>query len=196
MIRQSIQCYRLLVRLYPRRFRAEFGREMIETFSEMLRDRVDQQGRRGALWAWFCIAKELVPSLIREHMDAFSPGRIVGPAGAVFVPAAVYAALLQQINDAGQQLILATWLACTGIGIAIARGRGTRCICNAIVGSSAAIAGVFAISPAPVGPGPLVIIPLMLAVGATLALVLSTYVRLMIEGIEAGGPHVLSSARA
>ena len=69
-IRLAVLVYRFLVRLYPRRFREEFGAEMEAVFAARLHEAQDEQARLVRI----CLheAGGLLAGLIREHVAALS----------------------------------------------------------------------------------------------------------------------------
>lgn len=68
VMRRSERLYRLLLRLYPERFRRQFGEEMEFVFSASLQDACDRDGGRGivVLLGWTLI--DLFTSVFNEHM--------------------------------------------------------------------------------------------------------------------------------
>lgn len=54
-VRVSIRLYRLLLRLYPGRFRRQFGSEMTELFEDLAREALEKRSGVGLLLMWFRI---------------------------------------------------------------------------------------------------------------------------------------------
>jgi hypothetical protein len=65
----SSRVYSVVLMLYPRTLRREFGQEMVEVFSEQLRDARQIDGRLGELKLWCCVAGETVRTLATAHMQ-------------------------------------------------------------------------------------------------------------------------------
>jgi hypothetical protein len=63
----SERVFRVLVRAYPKRFRAEFEAEMIRLFREQLRD-ARRQGRMGVAMLWVELSADLVVTAPAEHL--------------------------------------------------------------------------------------------------------------------------------
>ncbi len=69
VMHKSEQLYNLLLRLYPEKFKRQFGDEMKFVFSESLRDAYEQDGSKGifVLWGWTFF--DLFTSLFNEHVQ-------------------------------------------------------------------------------------------------------------------------------
>jgi hypothetical protein len=65
----SSRVYSVILMLYPRTLRREFGQEMVEVFSEQLRDARQIDGSLGELKLWCCVAGETVRTLATAHMQ-------------------------------------------------------------------------------------------------------------------------------
>ena len=59
----SGRIYAAILLLYPRTLRREFGQEMVEVFTEQLRDARRLDGWAGEMKLWGCIAGETVKTL-------------------------------------------------------------------------------------------------------------------------------------
>ncbi len=64
----SEHCYRLLLRCYPRRFRREFGREMMQTFHDCYRDALYENGALGVARLWGTVLYDLATTALIEHV--------------------------------------------------------------------------------------------------------------------------------
>jgi hypothetical protein len=64
----SQQLYELLLKLYPKRFREQFGDEMKVVFAESLLDVREQAGSKGMVAFWTKMLVDLVKSVIREQL--------------------------------------------------------------------------------------------------------------------------------
>src|SRR5579864_9331613 len=64
------QIYGVLLHLYPRRFRREFGNELRQTFAQ-----VSAAHRGSALGFWLSIVLDLLRSSAREHFDVWTNGQ-------------------------------------------------------------------------------------------------------------------------
>jgi hypothetical protein len=78
-LHQSEQLYRLLLRLYPEKFKRQFGDEMAFVFSESLRDAYEQHGGKGVLGLWCWTFLDLVTSLLTEHWQDGKDDHTVNP---------------------------------------------------------------------------------------------------------------------
>jgi hypothetical protein len=69
LIHKSEQLYEWLLRLYPQKFKRQFGEEMKFVFSESLRDAYEQDGGKGlfVLLGWTFI--DVFISLFNEHLQ-------------------------------------------------------------------------------------------------------------------------------
>jgi hypothetical protein len=65
----SSRIYSAILVLYPKTLRSQFGEEMVEVFSEQLRDARRIGGRLGELQLWCCVAGETVQTLATAHMQ-------------------------------------------------------------------------------------------------------------------------------
>ena len=65
----SGRVYSAILLLYPRTLRREFGKEMVEVFSEQLRDARHLDGWLGELNLWGCVAGETAKTLATAHMQ-------------------------------------------------------------------------------------------------------------------------------
>lgn len=63
----SERVYSQLLRLYPHRFRREYGEEMIFVFSESLRNSQEQYGHLGTVLTWCMMLFDLLVSLPSAH---------------------------------------------------------------------------------------------------------------------------------
>lgn len=58
--RTEMSLYGVVLRAYPREFRARFGAEMSDAFAEEIRDERSRHGRQGALRVWRSALWEVV----------------------------------------------------------------------------------------------------------------------------------------
>jgi prepilin-type N-terminal cleavage/methylation domain-containing protein len=200
LIRRSLRVYAVLTRLYPGGFRDEFGSSMCDAFDRWLRDEGARHGLRGVLRVWRTIAGELPSTLIREHIAAIAgpttatPGRLpirgatrVGLSA--LVPLAGYCLLLRTATSATDVAVLTLWFALMIAGMIRARGRGWACHRDTMIGSAAGT-GLPLAWMALTGnssPNIMFVAPLLIAAAATIGLILSSFVRLAMEGVTAVG---------
>ncbi|MFT4111756.1 hypothetical protein [Silvibacterium sp.] len=71
----SERIFALLLRLYPARFRREFGDEALQ----LVRERLHAEHGLARLWLWFELAGDLVLSLPREHVRNLRRPRVAQP---------------------------------------------------------------------------------------------------------------------
>ena len=187
------RAYGLLLYLYPDRFRRSFGPEMVDAFGQMV-----QAG--GACEAWRAVARELIPSLAREHAaDAAEAG--AGAAALLFpilfplrvllavaVPALAYAWLVRHAARAEDVTAATLWFAAVAAGVARARGRGWASAAGAVAGATAAMGALLVYDAAYRSANVLSVAPLLLAASAAAAFVLATFVRVLVEGVDLRRP--------
>lgn len=68
-IRRSEKLYTLLLKLYPKPFRQQFGEEMRLVFSESLQDAYAQDSGKGMVRLWGRTTVDLCRSLVVEHVQ-------------------------------------------------------------------------------------------------------------------------------
>ena len=195
-IRHSLRLYRLLLCLYPLAFRRQFGCQLSDLFEQWLKDESARHGTRGVLKVWRVTLSEYVPTLFREHVAAFD-ARASLRAGvhhlrtlmASLPVVAAFAVLLQFTKHPDDGVVLSLWFLCLAGGMAVARGRGWACSRNAMLGAMAGIGlpilwvGLTESST----PNVFSVAPLLLGAAATIGLILSTFVRLILEGLRLRG---------
>ncbi|MBO0789593.1 MAG: serine/threonine-protein phosphatase, partial [Ktedonobacteraceae bacterium] len=64
--------YRALLLLYPRSFRLEYGREMLQTFRTSCRETLLREGHGALLCLWWSICYDLLLTTAGEHLRALS----------------------------------------------------------------------------------------------------------------------------
>jgi hypothetical protein len=188
-VRRSLWLYSAILLLYPRRFRRQFGQQMIVVFERLLENE--------PFGPWRCVLIELVPTLVREHVDAaleslrrgFRSSRLrvaLRVTMAALLPVGSYVVLLGWTVSRADVIALTTCFALMVAGIVWARGRGWACSGGAMIGAIAAVGLIVAVTGFTENTNPNIILvaPLLAAAAATVALILATYVRLMIEGVS------------
>jgi hypothetical protein len=65
----SGRVYSVILLFYPRTLRREFGQEMVEVFTEQLRDARRLDGWSGEMKLWGCVAGETLRTLATAHMQ-------------------------------------------------------------------------------------------------------------------------------
>lgn len=68
-IPMSSRVYSVILLLYPRTLRREFGQEMVAVFAEQLHDARHLNGWLGEMKLWGCVAGETVRTLATAHMQ-------------------------------------------------------------------------------------------------------------------------------
>ena len=66
-VRVSVRLYRVLLRLYPGRFRRQFGSEMTELFEDLACEAVEERSGIGLLLMWFRILLDTFQAASRER---------------------------------------------------------------------------------------------------------------------------------
>ena len=193
----SIRLYGALVRLYPRAFGRRFGEEMKAAFARLLEDQSGRGRWSGRVRAWRIVLVELVPTLLREHAAAAGEAvragwrsrrlwNVVRFCLAALLPIASYVTLLGWTMGRRDVLILTLFFLPTCAAMVLARGRGWACSFGAVIGAILSVGLLVAITGLTevTSPNIILLAPLLAASAATLALILATYVRLVIEGIS------------
>jgi prepilin-type processing-associated H-X9-DG protein len=194
LIRFSVCLYALLLRLYPSQFRRAYADSMQDIFSRWIEDEAACGGACGILRVWRTTLNEFIPTMLREHAEALAPfvrpTQLIRLLIASLLPVGLYAALLRYLTHSQNSLVLATWFALIGIAMARARGRGWPCSRNAMLAAAIGIAapllweGLTTVST----PSLFLVAPLLIATAATIGLILSIYVRLVVEGVTLPTP--------
>ncbi|GAB1543654.1 hypothetical protein NUACC21_63300 [Scytonema sp. NUACC21] len=68
----SVRFYRLLLFMYPKNFRAEYGDEIVMLFSDMSKDAIRQRGWLGLFSVWSVVLPELGATVREQHLLALS----------------------------------------------------------------------------------------------------------------------------
>lgn len=68
-IRVSKQIYSFLVKLYPKKYRREFGEEMKYVFSEQITDSYQEQGEYGIIQVWGRTMLDAGKSIVTQHLE-------------------------------------------------------------------------------------------------------------------------------
>ena len=71
MLSASLRLYTLLLLIYPRSFRREYGELMIQLFRDMMRDGIRQRGGLGAIEVWWRVVAELPATEWQQHLLAW-----------------------------------------------------------------------------------------------------------------------------
>ena len=69
LIRVSIRVYRVLLRLYPRQHRLEYGEMMVDLFDDMCRTTYHQHQSIGIIKLWLRTLKDTAIAAIIEHTE-------------------------------------------------------------------------------------------------------------------------------
>ena len=67
--RANCRIYSSLLLLYPSAFRRQFGEEMLEVFSEQMREACQQGGWLGGMAVWRCVSGELLRTVFSSHLE-------------------------------------------------------------------------------------------------------------------------------
>src|ERR1043165_2893070 len=95
--------YSILLRLYPASFRNQFGQEMLDAFSEVLEG-------RGTLAAFSLLMSDLLPTLLREHLeDCSSILLAIRGLLCLLPPIALYALVLAHIQNLDEFGLITFW---------------------------------------------------------------------------------------
>jgi len=175
-----LDLYAALLHLYPASFRHQFRGEMLATFSDILEDR----GRRCAFLVVLC---ELIPSLLREHLDdsssfVFSIRLLL----CALPPLGIYFAIVFHTQKFDELALFTFWLICILAALWQTRCRGRECLLRTMIASVVGMLFPLAIinlyQPMLPSFASLAVPFAMLAV--TVGLIFAAYARLVMEGIS------------
>ena len=209
LIRRSVRVYETALRLYPLSFRREFGPSMRSAFACWLSDQANERGAPGVIGVWCIAARELLPTVLREHaavagrqaeaLLAWRPAfQLARVALAGIIVMGVFVTLVHFARRPADLAVVSFWFVLMAGGMARARGRGSACDRNAMIGSAAGIGLplIWAALTESSSPSILAVGPLLIASGITVALILSSTVRVIVEGIGPVAPAPALPARS
>jgi hypothetical protein len=75
MLSASLRLYTLLLLIYPRSFRREYGELMIQLFRDLMRDGIRQRGCLGVIKVWWRVVAELPATAWQQHLLAWGNRR-------------------------------------------------------------------------------------------------------------------------
>ena len=75
MLSASLRLYTLLLLIYPRSFRREYGELMIQLFCDLMRDGIRQGGYLGVIKVWWRVVAELPATAWQQHLLAWGNRR-------------------------------------------------------------------------------------------------------------------------
>lgn len=78
IITLSVRFYRMLLKLYPTHFRAEYGDEMLVVFRDSCRERYQTSSAWGVIRLWLPLLADLVANAAAERIAGKSRRRIMG----------------------------------------------------------------------------------------------------------------------
>ena len=175
-----LSIYAALLRLYPPSFQQQFGREMLETVSNVL----EQQGAGAAS---LLVLRELIPTLLREHLD--DPANLAALVRRMLCPLPallIYSAAIARVQRMEEFVLSTFWLICMLSAFWRSGCRGRVCLMRSMAASvvgmllplglissyQAMTPGFFSLA-APLG---------LLAM--TVGLILGVFARLIMEGLN------------
>jgi len=175
-----LDLYATLLRLYPASFRRQFRQEMLTTFSDVLEDR----GRRSGLFLILC---ELIPSLLREHLD--DPASLIFSIRALLCalpPLAIYFAIVSHAKTFDEIALFTFWLICILAAFRQTGCRGRECLIRTVVLSVVGMLLPLAIINLyqPMIPGFLSLAAPFAVLAITIGLIFAAFARLIMEGIS------------
>ena len=68
MLSVAVRLYALLLLIYPRSFRREYGELMIQLFRDLMKDAMRQRGCLGSIEVWWRVAAELQATAWEQHL--------------------------------------------------------------------------------------------------------------------------------
>lgn len=105
----SERIYELIVQLYPRRYRQQFGEEMKYVFSESLKDAYSEEGEYGIIHLWTRTVIDSVKSLATQHYDSMKTKSTQSTIQNSLIRVAFGTAALLMIPLIGMQVSLGGW---------------------------------------------------------------------------------------
>jgi hypothetical protein len=75
MLSASLRLYTLLLLIYPRSFRREYGELMIQLFRDLMRNGIRQRCYLGAIEVWWRVVAELPATAWEQHLLALGKRR-------------------------------------------------------------------------------------------------------------------------
>ena len=75
MLSASLRLYTLLLLIYPRSFRREYGELMIQLFCYPIGDGIRQRGCLGAIKVWWRVVAQLPATAWQQHLLAWGKRR-------------------------------------------------------------------------------------------------------------------------
>src|SRR5689334_710189 len=77
-VTRSVQFYRVLLRIYPARFRQEYARQMAQVFRDCCREIYAQGGAKAVLKLWPNILGDLFATALKQHWANFTIKQFLG----------------------------------------------------------------------------------------------------------------------
>jgi hypothetical protein len=175
-----LDLYAALLHLYPASFRRQFREQMLTTFSDILDDR----GRRSGLFLILC---ELIPSLLREHLD--EPASLIFSIRALLCalpPLAIYSAIVSHAKSFDEIALFTFWLICILTAFRQTGCRGRECLIRtmafSVVGMLLPLAIINLFQP--MFPGFLSLAAPFAVLAITIGLIFAAFARLIMEGLS------------
>lgn len=188
LVRFSARIYGWLLHLYPSSFRRAYGRSMRDLFVQWLEDESACSGGRGIARVWRTTLLEFIPTLFRQYADEYAALLRAGPLArlliACVIPVVACIELGRLLGEPASPVLLA-WFALMGLGMLRARGRGWTCSRNAVLAAALGVGTplLWEALRTVTTPSLFLVGPLLIAAAATIGLILSIYVRLVMEGV-------------
>ncbi len=179
-LKPLLDLYAALLHFYPASFRRAFRREMLTTFSNILEDR----GRRCGLFIILC---ELIPSLLREHLD--DPSSLIFSIRlllSALAPLGIYFAIVSHAQKFDELALFTFWLICILTALWQTRCRGRECLIRTMLSSVVGMLLPLAIINfyQPLLPSFLSLAAPLAVLAMTIGLIFGAYARLIMEGLS------------
>ena len=175
-----LSIYAALLRLYPSDFRRNFEQEMLQDFSQVLDE-------RGPLDASLLVCREILPTLLREHLD--DPANLLGLIRWMLaaIPALlVYAFAIGRVQHVEEFVLSTFWLICILVAFWKTGCRGriflVRTVAASTVGTLLPLALINAWQT--ISPGFFSLATPFGLLAMTIGLILALLARLIMEGIK------------
>ena len=68
-LRWNRRIYAALLLLYPATLRRQFGEEMVDVFTDQMRDACETDGWAGGIGIWCCVAGETLRTALSSHLQ-------------------------------------------------------------------------------------------------------------------------------
>jgi len=172
--------YAALLHLYPANFRRQFGQEMLAAFA-------DTRDERGLVAALSLLIGDLLPTLLREHLeDSSSLVFIIRALLCALPPLILYTVAVAHVQNIDEFALLTFWLICIFAAYWQTGCRGRACLLRTMIASvGGMLFPLWLISfYQPMFPGFISLAAPLGVLAMTVGLILAALARLAMEGLS------------